>query len=161
MILCFGVHHWAVVEYGNLMDYLPDDYLLILDESHLTVPQLHGMFRGEMARKDSLIDFGFRLPSARDNRPLNFAEFEAHVDQAVYVSATPGPYEREHSSQIVEQVIRPTGLVDCKRGRARKTRSETATCPAAAIGSGSWEQSDNCRQGIPRKAALLRPSPLR
>jgi excinuclease ABC subunit B len=70
------------------------------------------MFKGEMARKDSLIDFGFRLPSARDNRPLNFAEFEAHVDQAIYVSATPGPYEREHSSQIVEQVIRPTGLLD-------------------------------------------------
>ena len=96
----------------TLMDYLPDDFLLILDESHLAVPQLNAMFKGEMARKDSLIDFGFRLPSARDNRPLNFAEFEAHVDQAIYVSATPGPYEREHSSQIVEQVIRPTGLLD-------------------------------------------------
>jgi excinuclease ABC subunit B len=96
----------------TLMDYLPDDFLLILDESHLAVPQLNAMFKGEMARKNSLIDFGFRLPSARDNRPLNFAEFEAHVDQAVYVSATPGPYEREHSSQIVEQVIRPTGLLD-------------------------------------------------
>ena len=96
----------------TLMDYLPDDFLLILDESHLAVPQLNAMFKGEMARKDSLIDFGFRLPSARDNRPLNFAEFEAHLDQAVYVSATPGPYEREHSSQIVEQVIRPTGLLD-------------------------------------------------
>jgi excinuclease ABC subunit B len=96
----------------TLMDYLPDDFLLVLDESHLAVPQLHGMFHGEMARKDSLIDYGFRLPSARDNRPLNFEEVEAHVDQALYVSATPGPYELEHSSQVVQQVIRPTGLLD-------------------------------------------------
>jgi excinuclease ABC subunit B len=96
----------------TLMDYLPDDFLLVLDESHLAVPQLHGMFHGEMARKNSLIDYGFRLPSARDNRPLNFEEVEAHVDQALYVSATPGPYELEHSSQVVQQVIRPTGLLD-------------------------------------------------
>jgi excinuclease ABC subunit B len=96
----------------TLMDYLPDDFLLILDESHLGVPQIRGMFHGEMARKDSLINFGFRLPSARDNRPLNFEEFEGRVDQAVYVSATPGPYEKEHSSQVVQQVIRPTGLLD-------------------------------------------------
>jgi len=96
----------------TLMDYLPDDFLLVLDESHLAVPQLHGMFHGEMARKNSLIDYGFRLPSARDNRPLNFEEVEEHVDQALYVSATPGPYELEHSSQIVQQVIRPTGLLD-------------------------------------------------
>jgi excinuclease ABC subunit B len=96
----------------TLMDYLPDDYLLILDESHLTIPQLHGMFHGEMARKDSLIDYGFRLPSARDNRPLNFEEFEDRVNQAVYVSATPARYEMEHSSRVVEQVIRPTGLLD-------------------------------------------------
>jgi len=94
------------------MDYLPDDFLLVLDESHLAIPQLGAMFKGEMARKNSLIDFGFRLPSARDNRPLNFGEFEDHVDQAIYVSATPGPYEREHAEQIVEQVIRPTGLLD-------------------------------------------------
>ena len=96
----------------TLMHYLPDDFLLILDESHMAIPQLHGMFHGEMARKDSLIDFGFRLPSARDNRPLNFEEFEGMVDQAVYVSATPGPYEYQHSDQVVEQVIRPTGLLD-------------------------------------------------
>ena len=96
----------------TLMDYLPDDFLLVLDESHLAIPQLHGMFHGEMARKDSLIEFGFRLPSARDNRPLNFEEFEARVDQALYVSATPGPYEMKHSAQVVEQVIRPTGLLD-------------------------------------------------
>jgi excinuclease ABC subunit B len=96
----------------TLMDYLPDDFLLVLDESHLAIPQLGAMFKGEMARKNSLIDFGFRLPSARDNRPLNFGEFEDHVDQAIYVSATPGPYEREHAEQIVEQVIRPTGLLD-------------------------------------------------
>ena len=96
----------------TLMDYFPDDFLLLIDESHLTIPQLHGMFKGEMARKDSLIDFGFRLPSARDNRPLNFEEFEGRVNQAIYVSATPAAYELEHSSQIVEQVIRPTGLLD-------------------------------------------------
>ncbi|MEX2430669.1 MAG: excinuclease ABC subunit UvrB [Dehalococcoidia bacterium] len=96
----------------TLLDYFPDDYLLFLDESHMTIPQLRGMFHGEMARKDSLIDFGFRLPSARDNRPLNFEEFEGHVNQAVYVSATPGPYEMEHSQQVAQQVIRPTGLLD-------------------------------------------------
>ena len=96
----------------TLMHYLPDDFLLILAESHMAIPQLHGMFHGEMARKDSLINFGFRLPSARDNRPLNFEEFEGMVDQAVYVSATPGPYEYKHSDQVVEQVIRPTGLLD-------------------------------------------------
>ena len=94
------------------MDYLPDDYLLIVDESHLAIPQVRGMFHGEMSRKDSLIDFGFRLPSARDNRPLNFDEFERCVNQAIYVSATPADYELTRSSQIVEQVIRPTGLLD-------------------------------------------------
>ncbi len=96
----------------TLVDYFPDDYLLILDESHLTIPQLRAMWGGEMSRKDGLIDFGFRLPSARDNRPLNFAEFEERVNQVVYVSATPGPYEAEHAQQVVEQVIRPTGLLD-------------------------------------------------
>lgn len=96
----------------TLMDYLPDDFLLILDESHMAVPQLRGMFHGEMSRKDSLIDFGFRLPSARDNRPLNFEEFEGRVNQVVYVSATPAAYEMEHGAQVVEQVIRPTGLLD-------------------------------------------------
>ncbi len=96
----------------TLMDYLPDDHLLIIDESHMAIPQLRGMFHGEMSRKDSLIDFGFRLPSARDNRPLNFEEFERCVNQVVYVSATPAAYELQHSSQVVEQVIRPTGLLD-------------------------------------------------
>ena len=96
----------------TLMDYLPDDFLLIIDESHMAVPQLRGMFHGEMSRKNALIDFGFRLPSARDNRPLNFEEFERCVNQVVYVSATPAAYELSHSSQVVEQVIRPTGLLD-------------------------------------------------
>ena len=96
----------------TLLDYFPDDFLIIVDESHMTIPQLHGMYNGDRARKETLIDFGFRLPSALDNRPLRFAEFEDHVHQIIYASATPGPYELEHSSQIVEQIIRPTGLVD-------------------------------------------------
>ena len=96
----------------TLMDYLPEDYLLFVDESHMTLPQIRGMFRGDRSRKETLVEFGFRLPSALDNRPLNFEEFEAHVNQAVYVSATPGPYEHENSQSIVEQVIRPTGLLD-------------------------------------------------
>ena len=96
----------------TLLDYFPDDFLVILDESHMTIPQLHGMYNGDRARKETLIDFGFRLPSALDNRPLRFSEFEDHVHQIIYASATPGPYELEHSAQIVEQIIRPTGLVD-------------------------------------------------
>ncbi len=96
----------------TLMHYLPDDFLLILDESHMAIPQLRAMYKGEMSRKDSLIDFGFRLPSARDNRPLNFEEFESVVNQAIYVSATPAAYEIHYSEQVVEQVIRPTGLLD-------------------------------------------------
>ena len=96
----------------TLLDYFPDDFLLLIDESHMTLPQVRGMYHGDIARKQTLVDFGFRLPSALDNRPLNFAEFERHINQMVCVSATPGPYEYEHSSQIVEQVIRPTGLVD-------------------------------------------------
>ena len=96
----------------TLLDYFPDDYLMILDESHQGVPQLHAMFHGDMSRKNTLVDFGFRLPSALDNRPLNFEEIERRINQIVYVSATPGPYEREHSQQTVEQVIRPTGLID-------------------------------------------------
>ena len=95
-----------------LLDYFPDDFLLFLDESHMTVPQLHGMYHGDISRKQTLVDFGFRLPSALDNRPLSFEEIEAHVNQVVYVSATPGPYELQHANQIVEQVIRPTGLLD-------------------------------------------------
>ena len=82
------------------------------DESHMTLPQVRGMYRGDLSRKQTLVDYGFRLPSALDNRPLNFGEFERHVNQVIFVSATPGPYEMEHSSAIVEQVIRPTGLLD-------------------------------------------------
>ncbi|HUG14628.1 MAG TPA: excinuclease ABC subunit UvrB, partial [Thermomicrobiales bacterium] len=96
----------------TLLDYFPADFLLFVDESHISLPQVRGMYSGDRARKDVLIEHGFRLPSARDNRPLTFSEFEAHVRQAVYVSATPGPYEMEHSEQVVEQIIRPTGLVD-------------------------------------------------
>jgi excinuclease ABC subunit B len=95
-----------------LLDYFPDDFLLFLDESHMTVPQLHGMYHGDISRKQTLVDYGFRLPSALDNRPLSFEEIEAHVNQVVYVSATPGPYELQHAQQVVEQVIRPTGLLD-------------------------------------------------
>src|SRR5215469_6430815 len=96
----------------TLMDYLPDDYLLVVDESHVALPQVRGMFAGDRSRKQVLVDYGFRLPSALDNRPLRFDEFENHINQALFVSATPGPYEREHSEAIVEQVIRPTGLLD-------------------------------------------------
>ena len=96
----------------TLLDYFPDDYLMFVDESHMTLPQVRGMYHGDISRKQTLVDFGFRLPSALDNRPLNFGEFEKHINQIVFVSATPGPYEIEHSSMIAEQVIRPTGLLD-------------------------------------------------
>lgn len=96
----------------TLLDYFPDDFLLFVDESHISVPQVRGMFNGDRSRKQTLVDFGFRLPSALDNRPLTFAEWEQHVHQALYVSATPGPYEYEHSELMVDQVIRPTGLLD-------------------------------------------------
>ncbi len=96
----------------TLMDYFPEDYLLFIDESHMTLPQIRAMYNGDRARKEVLVEYGFRLPSALDNRPLNFGEFEQAVNQAIYVSATPGPYEYEHSQQMVEQVIRPTGLTD-------------------------------------------------
>jgi excinuclease ABC subunit B len=96
----------------TLMDYFPDDFLLFLDESHMTAPQLHGMYHGDIARKRTLVDYGFRLPSALDNRPLSFEEFETHMNQVVYVSATPGPFELQHAEDVVEQVIRPTGLLD-------------------------------------------------
>jgi len=97
-----------------LFDYLPDDALLVIDESHVTIPQLGGMYRGDRSRKETLVEYGFRLPSALDNRPLRFDEFEALSPQTIYVSATPGPYERQHSGAVVEQVVRPTGLVDPK-----------------------------------------------
>jgi excinuclease ABC subunit B len=96
----------------TLMDYFPDDYLLFIDESHMTVPQIRGMYHSDRSRKEVLVDFGFRLPSALDNRPLKWPEFERHINQAIYVSATPGPYELEFSQQVVEQLIRPTGLID-------------------------------------------------
>ncbi|HEY3108489.1 MAG TPA: excinuclease ABC subunit UvrB [Chloroflexota bacterium] len=96
----------------TLLDYFPDDFVMFVDESHLAVPQIRGMFHGDRARKQVLVEYGFRLPSAMDNRPLTFSEWENHVHQAVFVSATPGPYEYEHSQQIAEQVIRPTGLLD-------------------------------------------------
>ena len=96
----------------TLMDYFPADYLLIVDESHMTIPQIRGMYHGDRSRKETLVEYGFRLPSALDNRPLTFEEFEARVNQVIYTSATPGPYELEKSEQVVEQIIRPTGIVD-------------------------------------------------
>ena len=95
-----------------LLDYFPDDFLMIIDESHQTIPQLHGMYNGDRSRKETLVNYGFRLPSALDNRPLEFHEFEQYMSQVIFVSATPGPYELQHSTQLVEQIIRPTGLVD-------------------------------------------------
>ncbi len=117
---CAGVENYArhLARRGpgtpphTLLDYFPDDYLMLVDESHMTLPQIRGMYHGDLARKRTLVDYGFRLPSALDNRPLNFGEFERHINQAIYVSATPGPYEMEHCSAVVEQVIRPTGLLD-------------------------------------------------
>ena len=96
----------------TLLDYFPSDYLLLVDESHITLPQVRGMYMGDRARKETLVEFGFRLPSAMDNRPLNFNEFLNHINQVIYFSATPGPFEYEHSEQVVEQIIRPTGLLD-------------------------------------------------
>jgi excinuclease ABC subunit B len=96
----------------TLLDYFPDDFLIVIDESHVTLPQIRGMYNGDKARKQVLVDHGFRLPSALDNRPLTFEEFEKKVNQIIYVSATPGPYELEHSPEMVEQIIRPTGLLD-------------------------------------------------
>lgn len=117
---CKGIENYSRIMSGRapgsapftLLDYFPKDYLLFVDESHVTLPQTRAMYAGDRARKKSLIDFGFRLPSAYDNRPLNFNEFYSHINQVVFVSATPGDFEKEKSTQIVEQVIRPTGLVD-------------------------------------------------
>ncbi|MFN2509791.1 MAG: excinuclease ABC subunit B, partial [Chthoniobacterales bacterium] len=98
---------------ATLIDYFPDDFLLVIDESHVTVPQIGGMYEGDMSRKRNLVDHGFRLPSAVDNRPLTWEEFSDRVGQTVYLSATPGPYEiGQAGGEFVEQVIRPTGLVD-------------------------------------------------
>ncbi len=118
--ICKGIENYSRVLSGRpagsipctLLDYFPEDFLLFVDESHVTLPQVRGMYGGDHARKKSLVDYGFRLPSAYDNRPLSFDEFYDHVHQAVFVSATPGPLEREKAAQIVEQVIRPTGLLD-------------------------------------------------
>ena len=104
---------WGDMPY-SLLKYFPDDYLTIIDESHVTVPQIRGMYNGDRSRKETLVEYGFRLPSAKENRPLRFDEFEASQNQVLYVSATPGPYEMSRSQNVVEQIIRPTGLVDPK-----------------------------------------------
>jgi excinuclease ABC subunit B len=96
----------------TLLDYFPDDFLLFIDESHMTLPQIRGMYHGDISRKQTLVDYGFRLPSALDNRPLNFEEFNKHVNRVIYFSATPKPYEYEHSQQVAEQLVRPTGLLE-------------------------------------------------
>ena len=96
----------------TLMDYFPDDFMIIVDESHITIPQIRGMYAGDQARKTTLVDYGFRLPSAKDNRPLNFQEFESKISQMLFVSATPSKYEEEHELMRAEQIIRPTGLLD-------------------------------------------------
>jgi excinuclease ABC subunit B len=95
-----------------LLDYFPGDFLMIVDESHQTLPQVRGMYFGDRSRKETLVEYGFRLPSALDNRPLTWDEFERHMVQAVFTSATPGPYERQKSEAVIEQIIRPTGLLD-------------------------------------------------
>ncbi|KYG91206.1 excinuclease ABC subunit UvrB [Metasolibacillus sp. FSL H7-0170] len=120
MGFCSGIEnysrHLTLRESGatpyTLLDYFPDDFLLIVDESHVTLPQVRGMYNGDQARKSVLVEHGFRLPSALDNRPLKFEEFDSKISQAIYVSATPGPYELEHTPEMVEQIIRPTGLLD-------------------------------------------------
>ncbi|MCC6313322.1 MAG: excinuclease ABC subunit UvrB [Thermomicrobiales bacterium] len=117
---CAGVENYSMhlsrrrpgEQPSTLMDYFPDDFLLFVDESHISLPQVRGMYAGDRSRKDVLVEHGFRLPSARDNRPLTFQEFDQMTNQAIFVSATPGPYEKEHSAKVVEQVIRPTGLID-------------------------------------------------
>lgn len=119
---CSGIENYSRVIQGRapgsppttLLDYFPEDYLMFIDESHVTIPQCRAMFAGDRSRKDSLVNYGFRLPSAYDNRPLNFEEFDSKIHQVIYVSATPGEYERSRSGQTVEQVIRPTGLLDPK-----------------------------------------------
>ncbi len=118
--ICSGIEnysrHLAGRQPGDqpwtLMDYLPDDFLMVVDESHVSLPQVRGMYAGDRSRKEVLVEYGFRLPSALDNRPLRFTEYEQHLNQAIFVSATPGPFEYEHSQRIVEQIIRPTGVLD-------------------------------------------------
>jgi excinuclease ABC subunit B len=122
MGFCSGIENYSRHLVGKkageppytLLDYFPDDYLMVIDESHVTVPQIRGMYNGDMSRKEVLVEHGFRLPSAKDNRPLKFEEFEERINQVIFVSATPGPYELEKAPDVVEQIIRPTGLVDPK-----------------------------------------------
>jgi len=117
---CTGIENYSRYFTGRkagetpycLLDYFPNDYLTFIDESHIAIPQIHGMYEGDRSRKENLVNYGFRLPSAFDNRPLYFSEFEAHMNQVIYTSATPGPYEMKRAEQLVEQIIRPTGLVD-------------------------------------------------
>lgn len=117
---CSGIENYSRIISGRapgsapmtLLDYFPKDFVLFVDESHVTLPQVRAMYRGDRARKEALVNYGFRLPSAFDNRPLKFEELQQRIGQAVYVSATPGQYERERSGQIAEQIIRPTGLLD-------------------------------------------------
>ena len=115
---CNGIENYSRILDGRapgtppqtLLDYFPDDFLMFIDESHVTLPQVRAMYAGDRSRKDNLVDYGFRLPSAYDNRPLQFKEFEDKINQVVFVSATPGQYEVDHSNNIAEQIIRPTGL---------------------------------------------------
>ena len=117
---CSGIENYSRVLDGRapgtppktLLDYFPDDYLMFIDESHVTLPQVRAMYAGDRSRKDTLVDYGFRLPCAYDNRPLKFNEFESKINQLIFVSATPGQYELDHSTNIAEQIIRPTGLLD-------------------------------------------------
>ncbi|HEY7348231.1 MAG TPA: excinuclease ABC subunit UvrB [Ktedonobacterales bacterium] len=118
--ICSGIENYsrhlagrqAEEQPWTLLDYMPDDFLMVVDESHVSLPQVRGMYAGDRSRKEVLVEYGFRLPSALDNRPLRFGEYEQHLNQAIFVSATPGPYEYEHSQQVVEQIIRPTGVLD-------------------------------------------------
>jgi excinuclease ABC subunit B len=118
--MCSGIENYSRFIDGRkkgekpytLLDYFPDDFLMIIDESHMTIPQIRGMYNGDQARKKNLVDYGFRLPSAIDNRPLKFPEFEKYMKHVVYTSATPGPFEKQASHQVVEQLLRPTGLLD-------------------------------------------------
>ena len=117
---CSGIENYSRYLSGRnegeppptLFDYMPSDAILIIDESHVTVPQIGGMYRGDRSRKETLVEYGFRLPSALDNRPLHFEEFERLAPQTIYVSATPGDYENEQTETVIEQIIRPTGLLD-------------------------------------------------
>ena len=117
---CTGIENYSRYLSGRapgdppptLFEYLPDNALVIVDESHASIPQIGGMYKGDRSRKETLVEFGFRLPSALDNRPLRFEEWEHLAPQMIFVSATPGPYEQDKAGQVVEQVVRPTGLVD-------------------------------------------------